>query len=114
MADPQRVRAFLDMFGGWDPTLAFVMARAILPMAIACVVRARLETPLAADQSNLPETRRLDAKLAAGTVMFGIGWGVAGLCPDPALADLAIAPAEAAPFVAAMLTGMAVHRFAFR
>jgi len=113
MVDPQRVRAFLDLFGHWDPTLAFVMAGAIVPMAIAWRVRIRMTRPLAAPAFALPETRRIEPALLAGATLFGIGWGVAGLCPGPAIADLAIAPGPASIFVAAMLIGMIGHRLAF-
>jgi uncharacterized protein len=110
MIDPARVRGFLDLFGNWDPTLAFVMGGAVMPMAIAWWIKARLQSPLAAEDFDLPETRRIDRKLAGGAVLFGIGWGISGLCPGPALADLAIAPLPATIFVAAMVAGMALHR----
>ncbi|MDE8346811.1 MAG: YeeE/YedE family protein [Acidocella sp.] len=108
MADPAKVRGFLDIFGAWNPTLAFVMAGAMLPMGIAWRIQARLRAPLAAAGFNLPDTSRLDARLIGGAVLFGIGWGVAGLCPGPAIADLALAPRGAAIFVLAMLAGMAL------
>jgi uncharacterized protein len=111
MADPMRVRAFLDLLGPWDPTLAFVMGGAMIPMAIAWVVQKRLERPLAGTAFNLPETRSLDWKLALGAVLFGIGWGLGGLCPGPAIASLALKPIHVAPFVLAMLAGMALNRF---
>ncbi len=111
MADPQRVQSFLDLFGHWDPTLAFVMGGAMVPMAIAWVVQRRLEKPFADAHFDLPGTTKLDGKLATGAVLFGMGWGISGLCPGPALADLAIAPAKAAIVVLAMLGGMVLHRF---
>lgn len=114
MADPARVRSFLDLFGRWDPTLAFVMGGAIIPMAIAWGIQRRLERPLADVAFNLPETRKVDAKLALGAVLFGIGWGVGGLCPGPAIVGLVVAPASAAIFVVAMLVGMALHRLTTR
>ncbi|WP_287890838.1 DUF6691 family protein [Blastomonas sp.] len=114
MADPQRVQAFLDLSGAWDPTLAFVMGGALIPMAIAWVVQRRMAAPVAASRFDLPGTNRIDPRLAIGGLIFGAGWGVGGLCPGPAIADLAIAPAPAAMFIAAMLAGMAVHRFAIR
>ncbi|MBJ7439602.1 MAG: YeeE/YedE family protein [Sphingopyxis sp.] len=110
MADPQRVRGFLDLFGAWDPTLAFVMAGAIAPMAIAWRLHNRMIAPLAAPVFSLPTNQDLDPRLIGGAVLFGIGWGIAGLCPGPAIADLAIAPVPAATFVAAMLGGMILHR----
>lgn len=111
MADPVRVRAFLDIAGGaWDPTLAFVMGGALLPMALAWWVKARMARPLAAAAFDVPETRHVDPPLFVGAALFGIGWGIAGLCPGPALADLAVRPVQAALFVAAMLCGMGMHR----
>lgn len=114
MADPARVQAFLDLFGHWDPTLAFVMGGALIPMAIAWRIQKRLAKPLVGDTFDLPGTRMLDRKLIIGAVLFGVGWGLAGLCPGPALADLAIAPLPAAIFVSAMLAGMAIHRVVSR
>jgi uncharacterized protein len=113
MINPARVRGFLDLFGDWDPTLAFVMGGAMLPMVIAWWLKARLQSPMAASDFDLPETVQIDRKLAAGAVLFGIGWGVSGLCPGPALTNLAIAPAQAAIFVIAMVAGMAIYRLAF-
>jgi uncharacterized protein len=113
MINPARVRGFLDLFGDWDPTLAFVMGGAMLPMVIAWRLKARLQSPIAASNFDLPETVQIDRKLAAGAVMFGIGWGVSGLCPGPALANLAISPAQATIFVVAMVAGMAIYRLAF-
>ena len=112
MADPARVQAFLDLFGNWDPTLAFVMGGAMIPMAIAWII----QTPHGAAASpdahfDLPGTTKLDRQAGAGAVLFGMGWGIGGLCPGPALADLAIAPCAGRHFRAAMLAGMALHRF---
>jgi uncharacterized protein len=110
MIDPTRVRGFLDLFGNWDPTLAFVMGGAMIPMAIAWWIKSRMPSPLLASEFNLPETRPINLKLATGAILFGMGWGISGLCPGPALADLAIAPIPAMLFVAAMIAGMGLHR----
>lgn len=109
MADPARVRGFLDLFGAWDPTLAFVMAGALIPMAIAWGLQRGMAKPVAAPAFDLPGTTVIDGRLIGGAALFGAGWGIAGLCPGPAIAGLAIAPAQAALAVAAMLAGMALH-----
>jgi uncharacterized protein len=111
MADPQRVQSFLDLFGNWDPTLAFVMGGAMIPMAIAWLFQKRMASPIACEAFDLPGTTLIDQKLAIGAILFGAGWGIGGLCPGPALADLAIATGPALIFVAAMFGGMIVHRF---
>lgn len=110
MADPARVRAFLDVTGRWDPTLGFVMAGALLPMIVAWRIKARLDRPLVGDSFHVPAATSIDAKLVGGAALFGVGWGIAGLCPGPAIADLAVRPLPAAAFVAAMLGGMFVNR----
>ena len=110
MTDPQRVRSFLDLFGRWDPTLAFVMGGAVLVMAVAWRLRSRMGHPLFAEKFALPDRSDLDARLILGSALFGVGWGLAGLCPGPAIASLALAPAAVLPFVVAMLAGMAIHR----
>ena len=110
MTDPARVRGFLDLFGDWDPTLAFVMGGAVLVMAIAWLVQRRMQRPVFAEGFSLPDRSDLTPRLVGGSALFGIGWGIAGLCPGPGFASLAIAPASAAIFVAAMLAGMLLVR----
>lgn len=110
MTDPERVRGFLDIFGEWDPTLAFVMGGAVLVMAIAWQVQARMTAPVFGKKFSLPDRNDLDGRLIAGSILFGIGWGVAGLCPGPAIASIALSPSSALPFVAAMLAGMLLQR----
>lgn len=112
MIDPARVRAFLDVAGVWDPTLAFVMAGAMLPMAIAWFVVRRRSAPIAAKRFHTPATWPIDRHLVAGAALFGIGWGLVGLCPGPVIAALAIRPVPALTFVAAMALGAAIHRVA--
>lgn len=109
MTDPARVRSFLDVFGKWDPTLAFVMGGAVLVMAVAWRIRARMAKPLFGEKFSLPDRGDFDPQLLAGSALFGIGWGIAGLCPGPAVASLALSPTAVLPFLAAMLAGMAVH-----
>ena len=110
MTDPARVRGFLDLAGAWDPTLAFVMGGAVLVMALAWALQRRMLRPVFAEDFALPATRDITARLIGGSALFGIGWGIAGLCPGPGFAALAIAPGSAAIFVAAMLAGMALVR----
>lgn len=109
MTDPARVRGFLDVFGRWDPTLMFVIGGAVIVMAIAWRIQSRMNSPLFGEKFSLPDRRDFDGRLIAGSALFGIGWGVAGLCPGPAVASLALAPLSVLPFLLAMLAGMAVH-----
>lgn len=110
MTDPARVRGFLDLFGAWDPTLAFVMGGAVLVMAAAWLVQRRMQRPAFATSFALPDRNDLTPRLIGGSALFGIGWGIAGLCPGPGFAALAIAPVSAAIFVAALLGGMLLVR----
>lgn len=106
MTDPARVRGFLDLFGDWDPTLAFVMGGALIVMAIAWRIKPSFARPLISDKFFLPDRTDLTSPLVFGSMLFGIGWGIAGLCPGPAVASLALQPWQAAMFVAAMMIGM--------
>ncbi|WDA39656.1 DUF6691 family protein [Erythrobacter sp. BLCC-B19] len=110
MTDPARVRGFLDLFGDWDPTLAFVMGGAVLVMALAWVIQRKMQRPAFAEGFSLPDRSDVTLRLVGGSALFGIGWGIAGLCPGPGFAALAIAPGSAAIFVAAMLAGMLAVR----
>jgi uncharacterized membrane protein YedE/YeeE len=110
MTNPARVRGFLDIFGAWDPTLAFVMGGAVIVMAIAWRFVPRMAAPLLDEHFHLPTRSDLTPRLIGGAALFGIGWGVAGLCPGPGIAALVIEPASAAIFVVAMLAGMALVR----
>jgi uncharacterized protein len=112
MTDPARVRGFLDLFGDWDPTLAFVMGGAVLVMAVAWVVQGKLLRPLFAEGFSLPDRNDITPRLVGGSALFGIGWGIAGLCPGPGFAALAIEPVSAMIFVIAMLAGMVLVRLA--
>ena len=110
MIDPARVRAFLDIGGAWDPTLAFVMGGALIPMAAAWAIVRRRSQPIVAEAFHLPATKPIDSRLIAGAALFGVGWGLAGLCPGPAIAALAVAPVPALIFCAAMATGFSLFR----
>lgn len=113
MTDPARVRGFLDLFGSWDATLAFVMGGAVIVMAAAWRLRERMSRPLLGERFSVPDRTDLNARLIGGAALFGVGWGLAGLCPGPAVASLALAPLSVLPFVLAMLAGMAIHRIIF-
>lgn len=112
MVNPARVQAFLDVAGRWDPTLMFVMGAALVPSAIAYLFRRRMGRPVYADSFAIPESRTIDRSLLAGAALFGIGWGLVGFCPGPAIAGLVLGDWQPWLFVAAMLAGMVLHRFA--
>ena len=102
MTDPAKVLGFLDVAGSWDPSLAFVMGSALVVSAIAYRIR---ETPL-------PFSTNIDARLIGGASLFGLGWGLSGFCPGPAIASLVTGSAQVGTFVASMLGGMALYHFA--
>lgn len=110
MVNPARVQAFLDVAGAWDPTLMFVMGAALVPSAAGYLVRRRMERPLLGDRFRIPESSVLDRPLLLGAAMFGIGWGLVGFCPGPAIAGPVLGAWQPWLFVAAMLTGMVLHR----
>lgn len=106
MADPAKVLGFLDLAGAWDPSLALVMAGAIAVSALAFRLAGRRATSLLGLKMELPSARQIDRRLVGGSLLFGIGWGIAGFCPGPALVALGMGQAKAAVFVLAMLAGM--------
>ena len=110
MANPAKVLAFLDVTGRWDPSLAFVMAGAVAVSAAGYRVARRRGRPVLAPRLEIPTRRDLDPSLLVGAALFGVGWGLVGLCPGPALTILSVVPAPAATFVAAMAVGMLMFR----
>lgn len=108
MADPAKVLAFLDLAGDWDPSLALVMAGAIGAAALPLNLAQRRTKALFGGAMQLPTRRDLDARLVGGSLLFGVGWGIAGICPGPALAILLTGHWQALLFVAAMLAGMLI------
>lgn len=110
MVNPERVLAFLDVAGAWDPSLAFVMGGALIPSSIAYLIRRRMDAPVVADAFHVPESRTIDLPLIGGAVLFGLGWGLVGLCPGPALAALTTGAWQAFVFAGALLAGMALFR----
>ncbi|MDB4974359.1 MAG: YeeE/YedE family protein [Myxococcaceae bacterium] len=105
MTEPARIVRFLDVAGEWDPALAFVMAGAVLTYAPFYYVVTRMRRPLLEAEFHVPPRGPLDGKLFAGAAMFGVGWGLAGLCPGPALVALGAGKLEAALFCLAMVAG---------
>ena len=109
MTQPEKVLGFLDIFGAWDATLAFVMAGAVAVTCIGFALARRRGTPILAAQSQWPTRSSIDAPLVSGAVLFGIGWGLVGLCPGPALVNLAGLSTPVIVFVAAMAAGTFAH-----
>lgn len=108
MADPEKVLAFLDVAGPWDPSLALVMCGAIAVGAIAFRVAAGRRETLIGLPLRLPERTAIDGRLVLGAVLFGIGWGLSGICPGPALVSIAAGQWGVVPFLLAMLAGLAI------
>ena len=106
MVDTTKVQGWLDVFGAWDPTLAFVLGGAILPMAVAWRVAARRRVAVLGNALPEKPDPRLGHNLVIGSLLFGAGWGLAGLCPGPAMASLSFGGAGGLVFMAAMIVGM--------
>lgn len=108
MANPAKVLAFLDLAGAWDPSLALVMAAAVGVALLPLRLAGRRPRALLGGAMQLPSRRDVDARLIGGSLLFGIGWGIAGICPGPAVAILLGGSWQAPLFVAAMLAGMLI------
>ena len=106
MADPAKVLGFLDLAGAWDPSLAFVMSGAIAVGGPAFAMAKKRAASFLGAAMKLPISRDIDVRLVIGSVVFGIGWGVAGFCPGPGLVALGMGEVKALVFVVAMLVGM--------
>jgi uncharacterized membrane protein YedE/YeeE len=109
MLDPARVRGFLDVTGNWDPSLAFVLGGAVIVATIGYRLSRLVGHPLLEGRFHLPTKTAIDRPLILGSAIFGIGWGLAGFCPGPAVASLALGLAPTVLFVIAMLAGMILH-----
>lgn len=110
MTLPEKVIGFLDLFGGWDPSLLFVMAGAVATHFTLYRIIRRHEKPVFADQFRVPHTGSITPSLVGGAVLFGIGWGIAGYCPAPAIVALVSFRSSPVIFVGGMLAGFALHR----
>jgi uncharacterized membrane protein YedE/YeeE len=108
MTLPSKVLAFLDVTGKWDPSLAFVMGAALLVIFIARALAPK--RPVLSTEFSTPEGQTIDGRLVSGALVFGIGWGLSGFCPGPAVVSIGAGTLSAVCFVPAMLVGMAAHR----
>lgn len=110
MVDPARVLGFLDLTSGhWDPSLMFVLGGALAVAIPGAMLQRRLPRPLLDDRFHLPTKTRIDRRLIAGSALFGIGWGLAGFCPGPAVSALSLGLVPIFLFVVAMAAGMILH-----
>ena len=111
MMQPAKVLGFLDLFGGaWDPSLAVVMAAALVVASAGYALTRRRGQPLWAARASWPTARQIDRPLVAGAILFGVGWGLVGLCPGPAIENLATGSVRVLIFVAAMVAGIMLQR----
>lgn len=112
MADPAKVMNFFDIAGTWDPSLAFVMAGALLVTAPGYwLVQRRAGRPVFDRSFHVPAKGRIDARLIGGSLLFGVGWGIAGFCPGGSIPALGLGHREAYVFLAALVTGMVIARW---
>ncbi len=114
MLDPSVIRGFLDFAGDFNPRLGFVFAGAVAVSAVGVALTRQRTSPALAAQFALPPDRGIDAPLVGGAALFGVGWGMVGLCPGPAISALAIGVPEVAIFAVSMAVGMAAHDLARR
>ncbi len=113
MMNPNKVLSFLDIFGNWDPTLIFVMGGAIFSALPGFWLSRRLTKPLLANNFQLPDKKKFDRRLVGGAAIFGVGWGLVGLCPGPAISAITTGSPQVIIFVISMTFGMAFYRWKF-
>jgi uncharacterized membrane protein YedE/YeeE len=109
MTQPEKIFGFLDLFGRWDPSLIFVMGGALAISAIGFYLAGKRGKGLLGDPLSLPAKDEIDPRLMTGALVFGVGWGLAGVCPAPAVVNLGFGIAPAFVFAGAMITGMAIY-----
>lgn len=114
MANPEKVLGFLDLAGAWDPSLALVMAGAIAVGVVAFTIARHRRVSFLGFDMHLPSRDTISRRMVIGSLMFGVGWGLAGFCPGPGLVALGAGEAKAAVFVVAMIAGMALFEVAER
>lgn len=111
LANPAKVLAFLDLAGAWDPTLALVLGASVAVSAVGLALAGRRRRTWLGAPMQLPRARGIDRRLVVGSLLFGVGWGLAGFCPGPAIVAIGAGYLKALAFVAAMLAGMAVYEW---
>ena len=111
MTEPAKVLGFLDLAGPWDPSLIFVMGGALAIGFVAFALARRRRAALDGEPMQIPTARAISLPLIVGSLIFGVGWGLAGICPGPAIVDVGFLNARALVFVAAMACGMLAYRF---
>lgn len=109
MLNPVNVQGFLDIFGAWNPRLAFVLGGAVIVAFIGVQIAKRMQRPAFAENFHMPMNRPIDTPLIIGSALFGLGWGIGGFCPGPAIASLSLGLPQGILFVIAMVAGMAFH-----
>ena len=110
MINPEKVLNFLDLLGTWDPSLAFVMGGAVLITFVGYRVVLKRPSPIFTDEFSVPSSTEVDRRLLGGAILFGIGWGLVGICPGPAIAGFGAAPMKLFAFISAMVVGMVLFR----
>ena len=108
MLDPSKVVGFLNIFGAWDPSLAFVMMGGIMVNAAGYLILIRGKKPIFTEKFHLPDNIFIDRRLIVGSAIFGVGWGLAGLCPGPVVGSLFLNPNSIVPFLLIMLVGLKI------
>ena len=108
MLDPSKVVGFLDIFGAWDPSLAFVIMGGIMVNAAGYLIFIRGKKPIFTEKFHLPDNIFIDRRLIVGSAIFGVGWGLAGLCPGPVVGSLFLNPNSIVPFLLIMLVGLKI------
>jgi uncharacterized membrane protein YedE/YeeE len=114
MLNPSKVVGFLDIFGDWDPSLALVMGGGVLVNAIGHRFVMKLKAPIQCATFSMPTSTKFDKPLVIGSVIFGVGWGLAGLCPGPVVASLLLSGQAILPFFGIMIVGLLVGRIVMR
>ncbi len=114
MSNPAKVLGFLDITGNWDPSLLFVMVGAISVGFLAFHFAKKMPTCVCGTQMKIPSKKQIDTKLIIGSALFGIGWGLVGLCPGPAIVQLGMGTIKAIVFVVSMMVGMLLNQLVMR